>query len=266
MKTLQLSNISLSYTDNEGTGQPILLIHGNSSSGETFKNQMGSDSYKIVAIDLPGHGNSDRFPDLSHYNMPGYAEVIAEAAKELNMEDAVLVGWSLGGHIALEAVKLLPKLKGVVIYGTPPLAFPPAMEDAYFPHPAMGVGFAADITEEQAIAYADAFFSEGTTAPHQPFLDDILKTDGNARAGLAASIVPDGYEDEIKIVESMATPLAILQGSNEQLVNPNYLKSLNIPALWRGEVQIVDNAGHAPHWENADSFNKMLFEFVEDVK
>ncbi|MEN8186742.1 MAG: alpha/beta hydrolase [Bacteroidota bacterium] len=265
MKSLQLSNLSLGYIDNEGTGPSILLVHGNSSSKETFKKQLANKSYRIVAIDLPGHGDSEKYEDASSYNIPGYAAIVAEAAKALGMEDAVIVGWSLGGHVVLEAVEQLPKAKGFVIYGTPPLAFPPAMEEGFLPHPAMAVGFAAELTDEQIAAYADAFFSEGIKAPADPFLSDIRRTDGNTRAGLAASIVPDGYTDEIKIVENLTTPLAILHGVNEQLVNIEYLKSLKIPSLWKSSVQIIDNAGHATHWENSEQFNNVLFSFVDAV-
>lgn len=47
--------------------------------------------------------------------MPGYAAVVAEVAQKLGMTDGVFVGWSLGGHIVLEAHNLLPDAAGFVI-------------------------------------------------------------------------------------------------------------------------------------------------------
>jgi len=198
--------------------------------------------------------------------MPGYAQVVTEAAQALGMEDAVFVGWSLGGHVVLEAHNLLPDARGFVIFGTPPLAFPPAMEKAFLPNPAMGAAFAPDLTEEQAAAFASAFFAPGASIDLAPFVHDIQHTDGNARAGLAASIQPGGYQDEVEIVANLSIPLAILHGAKEQLVNADYIRGLTMPTLWRGEVQLVEGAGHAPHWEQPEAFNELLEAFIEETQ
>lgn len=194
-KKVALSNQTVAYYESVGEGSPILLIHGNSASGKTFIKQltgMLGQTRRVVALDLPGHGDSDPMPNAADYGMPGYAKVVAEAAEALGVETAVFVGWSLGGHIALEAVKHLPKAAGFVIYGTPPLAFPPDMEAAFKPNPAVNVGFSPEVDEEQANAYALSFFAPDAVMDLAPFVADILRTDGNARAGLAASIQPDG--------------------------------------------------------------------------
>ena len=267
-KKLQLSSIQLSYYESVGKGSPIILIHGNSASGLAFRKQINSplgENYRIIAIDLPGHGDSGRFGDIQGYNLPGYAAIIAEATEVLGAQNGVFVGWSLGGHIILEAHKLLSGAIGFAIYGTPPIAFPPAMEEAFLPNPAMGVGFTPDVTNEQAQAYATSFFAPGTLIRETTFVSDILRTDSKARAGLAASIQPNGYQDEVKIVGQLSTPLAILHGSEEQLVSLNYINQLTIPSLWRGAVQVIEDSGHAPHWEKPDEFNSLLDAFVSEV-
>ncbi|MEN8125801.1 MAG: alpha/beta hydrolase [Bacteroidota bacterium] len=267
-KKLKLSSLELNYYESTGTGSPIMLIHGNSASGLSYQRQINSplgEKHRIVAIDLPGHGDSQAFAEMSEYGMPGYAGVITAAAEALGMQDAVFVGWSLSGHIVLEAHNQLPQAKGIVIFGTPPLAFPPAMEEAYLPNPAMGIGFSPEVTKEQAQTYADAFFVPETTAPKDPFVTDILRTDGNARAGLAASIKPDGYQDEVEVVGKMSQPLAILHGEEEQLVNKAYISKLKIPTLWRNKIQTITASGHAPHWEQAEEFNRLLEAFIADV-
>ncbi len=267
-KILQLPTQKVAYYESSGTGAPIMLIHGNSSSGLSYQHQINSalgEKHRIIAIDLPGHGSSDPAAELSAYSMPGYASVVVAAAEALGMQDAVFVGWSLGGHIVLECHNQLPQAKGFVIFGTPPLAFPPAMEAAYLPNPAMGAGFKADITEDEAHAYVTAFFAPGTAAPHTPFLTDALRTDGNARAGLAASITPDGYQDEVEIVAHLTKPLAIFHGDKEQLVNAAYISELTMPTLWQNKVQIISEAGHAAHWEQPEQFNARLEAFVADV-
>jgi len=266
--SIQLKDLKLNYYESKGSGHPIVLIHGNSSSGLTFEKQINGslgDRHRVIAIDLPGHGDSDSFDDLSKYGMPGYAAAIAEAAEALGVQSAVFVGWSLGGHIVLEAHNLLPEAKGFAIYGTPPLAFPPAMEEAFLPNPAVNIGFSPEVTREQAEAYAASFFVKGVTAPAKPFVEDILRTDGNARAGLAGSIKPDGYQDEIIIAETISIPLAILHGVEEQLVSGSYIAKLTMPTLWRGKIQEIADSGHAPHWEKPEEFNRILAEFADEV-
>ncbi len=265
MKKVRLSEMTIAYRENDKPGHPVLYIHGNSSSSKTFEKQLQVSNHRCIALDLPGHGDSDHFASHTDYGIPAYAKTVAELVQVLDIEDAIIVGWSLGGHVALEAVKLLPKSKGFVIFGTPPLAFPPAMEDAFMPNPAVNVGFIPDVTDEQAVLYANAFFKEGVKAPQSPFIDDILRTDGNARAGLGASIKPDGFEDEVKIVANMKKPLAVLHGEQEALINPAYLKSLEMPSLWRGEIQFIPDAAHAAHWENPTVFNALIEAFVNEV-
>jgi len=52
----------------------------------------------------------------------------------------VIVGWSLGGHIALEAASALPDAAGFVIFGTPPVSGPADMPEAFLPNPALETG------------------------------------------------------------------------------------------------------------------------------
>ncbi|NOZ48946.1 MAG: alpha/beta hydrolase [Chloroflexi bacterium] len=265
---LQLPSQKIAYYESSGTGPAIMLIHGNSSSGLSYQHQINSalgEKYRLVAIDLPGHGNSEPFAEMSAYGMPGYAAVVAAAAEALHMQDAVFVGWSLGGHIVLEAHNQLKKAKGFVLFGTPPLAFPPAMEEAFLPNPVVNIGFKPDVTEEEARAYTAAFFTPGVPAPEVPFVTDVLRTDGNARAGLAASIRPNGYQDEVEIVANLSIPLAIFHGEEEQLVNAGYIGKLAMPTLWRNEIQVISGAGHAAQWEQPEEFNNLLEAFVTDV-
>ena len=264
-KTVQLSSQKIAYYESSGTGAAMLLVHGNSASGLTFKHQLDSalgEKYRLVAMDLPGHGDSDAVAGQSVYSIPGYAKVVAETAVALGLEDAVLLGWSLGGHIILEAHNLLPKAAGFMIYGTPPLAFPPAMEAAFLPNPAMGVGFTPEVNEEQATTFASAFMAPDSSVDLTPFVHDILRTDGNARGEMGASI-PNGYQDEVDIVANLTRPLAILHGKEEQLVSEPYINALTMPTLWRNELQIVDGAGHATHWEQPKAFNGLLADFLE---
>jgi hypothetical protein len=63
------------------------------------------------------------------------------------------------------------------------------------------------------------------------FTTDILRTDGEARVGLFASIGEGWFADEVAIAAALPVPLAILQGEDKQLISVDYLRQLTIPAL-----------------------------------
>jgi pimeloyl-ACP methyl ester carboxylesterase len=266
--TVEIGPLAIACHASAGTGPAIVLVHGNSSAARSFQHQLDGplgDKYRVVAIDLPGHGQSANAVDpAATYTLPGYAAVVAGIAQQLGLEQAVFVGWSLGGHIILEATAQLPRAAGWLIYGTPPIGFPPAMGEAFLPHPAMVATFKGDLTEAEMAAYVAAFFKPGTTEIPESFMADVRRTDPQARACHGARFGPNGYKDEIQIVANLTVPLAVVQGEQEQLVNAAYLRGLSMPTLWRKSLQIIPNAGHAPHWEQPDKFNALLAAFVQD--
>jgi pimeloyl-ACP methyl ester carboxylesterase len=268
MKTGAFQSVAgaIAFQESAGSGRPIVLVHGNSASSRAYLRQLASPlgaRRRLVAFDLPGHGRSADAADLSIYSLPGYAGILRAFAKAQRLEDAIFVGWSLGGHIVLEAAPDLPKAAGFAIFGTPPLAVPPAMEQAFLPNPAMASTFSPGMTQAQAEAYVAAFFKPGYSDIPPSFVEDVLRTDGRARAELGASI-PKGYRDEVAVVGRLRQPLAVLHGVDEQLVNGAYIAALSMPTLWRGAVHRIPDAGHAPHWEQADAFNALIDAFAQE--
>jgi pimeloyl-ACP methyl ester carboxylesterase len=253
--------------ESEGAGPPIVLLHGNSASSRAYQRQLDGPlgrRHRLVALDWMGHGQSADAADPSAYLLRGQARTLLTVIDALGLQKAVFAGWSLGGHILLEAAPDLPGARGFAIYGTPPIGFPPAMDRAFLPNPAMGVGFSPEITREQAEAYVAAGFAPGFSDVPAFFLEDVLRTDGRARAQVAASIDPSLTRDEVDVVAGLKAPLAILHGERDQLVNGAYFASLKAPTLWRGAVQTILQAGHAPHWETPDAFDALIEDFARD--
>jgi len=258
---------TIAYRQSAGPGRPVVFVHGNSSSSNTWRPLLEGgfgQKYRCVAVDLPGHGRSPAAPDSHLYSMPGYASLIADLAGALELGQAVYVGWSLGGHILLEAAPTLPEPAGIAVFGTPPVADAAGLAAAFLPNPAVMIGFTPDVSTEQARQYAASFLAPGSSVPLDAFAADILATDGAARGGVGASISAGRFADEVAIVSALTVPLAVLHGAEEQLVSLEYLRGLTIPTLWRGEVQLIEGAGHAPHLERTDAFAALLDAFIED--
>jgi len=267
-QTVSAGGQQIAYRGSRGSGRPVIFVHGNSSSARTWRAVLDGpfgERYRCLALDLPGHGQSPPASDQAAYSLPGYAGVLAGFATALDAADAVIVGWSLGGHIAIEAAPALPDAAGLVVFGTPPVSSAEQLATAFQPNPAMNVGFTAAVSPPEARAYAASFVAPGSALSLDEFVADILATDGAARAGLMASIGEGRFGDQVGIAATLGRPLAVLQGEGEQLVSLSYLRALTIPTLWRGAVQLVPGAGHAPHEEAPEAFTGLLEQFIADL-
>ncbi|MGW4116895.1 alpha/beta fold hydrolase [Actinosynnema sp. NPDC004786] len=267
-KSVTVGEQELVYRESSGTGRTVVLVHGNSSSGRTWRALVDGpfgERFRCLALDLPGHGDSPPAPAPEAYSLPGYAGNLVDFMAATDAADAVVVGWSLGGHIAIEAAPRLPDAAGFAIFGTPPVSSPAQLGEAFLPNPAVNIGFSPEVDEEAARAYATSFVAPGSTYPVTGFVADILATDGAARAGLAASLGEGRFADEVAIVAGLTRPLAVLHGADEQLVSLDYLRTVPVPTLWRGEVRILPATGHAPHEEAPEVFAAVLAEFLSDL-
>lgn len=268
-KYITIGTETIAYYESGGTGPCVLFVHGNSFSALSFRPQLESptgEKYRFVALDLPGHGLSSLASDPKKtYSLPGYAKILCAFTEALGLNDSIFVGWSMGGHIVLEATSRLKDAKGFMIFGTPPVGFPPPMEEAFLPSPSIGLIFQKEFTKDEARTFASS-----STLPGEAILDEfvstILAADGNARELLGKSVIDGNYTDEVEIVKSTEKPFAIVHGELEWIVNIDYLRTLEIPTLWKGEIQLIPGAGHAPNFNTPDRFNALLEEFIEDCR
>ncbi|QUQ63639.1 alpha/beta fold hydrolase [Kutzneria sp. CA-103260] len=242
----------LAYRSSAGTGRTVVLVHGNSSSSAVWQGVLDGpfgSRFRCLAVDLPGHGAS---PRVAGYSLPVYASALADFVPK----DAVVVGWSLGGHAVLHAARSLDHAAGFVIFGTPPIATAASLAEAFLPNPAFNVGFQGEVSTDDAIAYANAMLAPGSAVSPDVFVPDILATDPAARSGLAASVGEGRFVNEVEVVASLTKPLLVLHGGEDQLVSLDYLRSLGRP------VDVLDGVGHAIPVEAPDLLAQRLADFL----
>jgi pimeloyl-ACP methyl ester carboxylesterase len=106
------------YYEEYGSGQPLLLLHGNSVSIESFKQQIAefSKGYKVIAVDTRGQGKSSEDGKMYSYDL--FAEDMNALLNELKLDSVSIVGWSDGGNTGLiMAMKYPSKVKKLITMG-----------------------------------------------------------------------------------------------------------------------------------------------------
>ena len=94
----------------DGTGPAVVLLHGFGETGAIWEGQIEPLShYRLIIPDLPGSGRSEMIADMS---MEGLAETIRLLLQELQVEQCVLIGHSMGGYIALAFFGKIPGVAG----------------------------------------------------------------------------------------------------------------------------------------------------------
>lgn len=262
----------LAYMESTGPGSEregpvVLFIHGNSSCKEMFGRQFASpmaERYRFIAFDLPGHGQSSDAPDpAATYSIHGFADAAMALLDELKIERAVAMGWSLGGHAALEMMARWPGTLAAWITGTPP-AGGADMGEAFLQSDKMDLTFKADFTEEEARSQVQGGLGEGVQM--EPWmLAASLRADGRFRPLMLQSAIEGRDLDGRKIAETAAQPLAIVTGGAEPYVNNAFLGKVAYRNLWGGKVHVLEGLGHAPFWQAPDVFNPLFERFLDEV-
>jgi pimeloyl-ACP methyl ester carboxylesterase len=262
------NNRRLAVYENELiTDTYILFIHGNSESAQIFKEQFSSDlshTFQLVAFDLPGHGNSLPATNPSEtYRLPCLVELTGTIIEDMN-KPVVIVGSSLGGHIALEASVKYPRLvKALFLDSTPPVSSAADFAGTSLPNPAASYLFKELISDDELRQLSISCLAD---ARHFAFFEEVVKkSDPRFRSVLLQSVLNNEMQDEIAIAENGTIPVAIIHGEADKIINKHYYEGIAFANLWRGEIHLVPNAGHLPCLENPGVYNRLLKELLKEI-
>jgi pimeloyl-ACP methyl ester carboxylesterase len=277
--------ISINDTALKNDAPALLLLHGNSSSTKIFRHIFESPQitsrWRLVSFCLPGHGSSSKAPNPAQtYHMRGYAEVAVHVLQHLSIEEVVVLGWSLGGHIGIEMIELLKEprtiatakkihMKGLILTGTPPALGAEQISRGFTMGGGLGLVGKKDWTEEEAETMARNSGAAGREEFYEPWmLEDAKNTDSRARMIMARRFMgeEEGGVDQVGVVERSEVLVAVVNGAEEQFVNLDYLDAIRWKKLWRGKCVRLEGLHHAPFWEDPGVYEKVLLEFLEDVE
>lgn len=255
------------YIEKPGdSGLTILLIHGRALSVTSWEKQFFDKTlspFRMIALDLPGHGLSQRSDDINEtYALDAYKHLLIGFIGKLKLDNYILAGLSLGGHIALQALPFLPGCKGVFAM-TMPITKPMQPALMYQHGDVLERVYSADVRLEDVNRYIPILFSKTERQMPDVFTNAFFQTDIRIHEGIVNGIISGEYQDETIIIRNAAVPIAVVAGNEDQIHNLEYLDHFDLP-VWSDTYHKVPDAGHLLTWEKPIQVNNLLKTFAND--
>ena len=257
LKSVNLSFGNISYLENTTCGTSILFIHSNNSTKEAFEKQFQdqdlNQKYHLLALDLPGHGNSDRHK--TDYSLKTFTECVVEFCKALRLARPILVGHSLGGHVVIRASQRM-KLSALTILQTPPLGTPEDLYKGHRPVESLKPLFQEQLSSTEKKAVAKTFAQSVSLQSKIEKWIDVC--DPNFRKSFPASFASDPC-GEVDIVREPSIPFAYFGTSSDRLINRDYVKAV----VGEKNYFEIESDSHYFYFEQSEAFNGQLKMFLE---
>ncbi len=265
-----VGGVSLRYIV-RGTGAPVLLVHGLGEFLEAWVFNVGalSESFRVYAMDLPGHGLSEE-PAESYIREFGN-RFILDFMEAVGIERASLVGHSIGGIACLSAAidfpdrvdKLVLVDSGGLNKGIPliyRLAALPVLGEVMI-KPTIKAGIRAgmkrrfhnpEIVTEEWVDISYKYLK-------MPKMKDTMLKIVRGTIGVDSLYSEATVTDQLRLV---SVPTLIIHGKQDNIVPIEHAR-LAYKTIPRARLEIFDECGHNPHIEKASEFNEAVIAFLK---
>ena len=258
------SGLTLHY-DDAGAGRPLLFLHGWAMSGRVWRFQQPlSDRYRLVFLDQRGHGQSSAG---AGYTVDDYAGDLADFLERMELEGVVLIGWSMGVQVALQAFPAIrARLAALVLVGGTP-RFTTA---EVYPHgqapvevKGMGVRLRRDYGKTMG-EFFRGMFAEGEmeSAHYQRIVHEIV-IGGHSPDQQAAreSLKILSTVDQRELLPRIDRPVLLVHGDRD-LICPASASAYMAKRLPMGTLEVMQGCGHAPFMTRPERFNELVRAFL----
>lgn len=241
-----------------GRGEPLVLIHGLGEVKEGWRHQYElADQYELIIPDLRGHGECTRTEGIS---IPNFAADVISLLNELNIENAHILGLSMGGAVAQEIYRQSPSLCRSLMLVSTFHFFPEKLKSILFENrKAKFDSVTASGKEKEYLARMALYswdkdtvqtFNQLFKPKHETFIKS-LKTclEVNNRSLLPQIRVP-----------------TLIVGGQYDSVLPVWIQACMHKLIPHSEFIILRNTGHLAKLEAKDRFNRLLRKFLDQQK
>lgn len=246
---------------------PIVLIHCFTCAIDWWDGMMPllDKTHRVIAVDLLGHGGSEK--PASGYSIPNQADVVAQALAKLGVRDAVVVGHSLGGTVAVALAERSPQLvRKLMIIDTPPdhsgsslgliakLGFTPVIGELFW-------RVKPDFAVKKGLGVA---FAPGFDVP-DAFVEDVNRMTFSSYDD--SPTASDDYTKEEPLdqrVKDSGKPLLVIMGAEEQIIdNPAERLAEYRRTVPGAQTRLIAGAGHSPNVEKPAQTAALLLAFAK---
>lgn len=241
----------------QGKGDPALVfIHCWACDRNLWENQVPefSKKYRVVTIDLPGHGQSGQ--GRTNWSIESYGDDVKAVVTKLGLKRVVLIGSSMGAPIALEATRRMPD-RVVAIVPVDSLLdvdqkVPPDQLDAVFKQ------LQADYQGATTTLMNQFFFAPGTPAAVK---ERVLREATSRPPEMAIAILKAVFAyDAVPALKETKVPIHAINGDR----SPTNLDA-NRKYAPQFDAVIIKGSGHYPMLEDPARFNQLLTEILSKL-
>ncbi|OYT94137.1 MAG: 3-oxoadipate enol-lactonase, partial [Pseudomonas sp. PGPPP3] len=250
----------LHYED-YGHGTPLLLVHGLGSSTLDWESQIPvlSPLYRVIVIDLRGHGRSDK-PD-EHYSIAGFAEDVAALIEHLQLGTVHLVGISMGGMIGFQLGVDRPELlRSLTIVNSGPEVKAKSFADC--------VQIAKRWSLSRLLSLETIAKGLGKLLFPKPEQVELrLKIErrwprNDKRAYLSSldAIIGWGVRAQIS---KITCPTLVVSGDRDYTPVAN--KQAYVDEMFNARLVVIEDSRHATPMDQPEAFNQQLLHFLTEL-
>ena len=247
-------------------GRPILFIHGLSQSWLSWSRQLDSElarDHRLVAIDMRGHGQSDK-PRDAYGDSRLWADDVRGVIDALGLDRPVLCGWSYGSLVILDYLRHYgeDRIAGIQLVGAITKLGSDAALSVITPEfLSLVPGFFSTDVEESVRSLESALRLCFVQPPPAADLYQMLGYSVSAPPHVRQALFSRAFDND-DLLPRVRKPVLITHGANEAVVKLEAVDQ-HKAGITHAQVHIVPNTGHAPFYEDAPVFNQRLREFVE---
>jgi pimeloyl-ACP methyl ester carboxylesterase len=249
-----------------GRGPKIVFLHGLGGSQSTWQVVLGDlvENYRVVAIDLPGHGASDKSdPAGTDYAVEAIASAVVEAISGLKAGPAIIVGHSLGGAVAMQIALDRPELAaGIVLINSAGLGDEISTE-------LLGL-IDRDPGRDTARGLLELFYEDKRLVLDRG-VDEMAQTQLAAGAWPAQQAVAKAAFGEggqnLAVRErhrEVAKPVLIVWGAKDRVIPLSHATE-SLSSLPDATLKVLPNVGHVPQVEDAPAVATAIDRFVKSL-
>jgi pimeloyl-ACP methyl ester carboxylesterase len=257
----------LNYKITGNSPKQIIFIHGNSSSLEVWNDVVSNPlfaDYKLITIDLPGHGQSFRsLEPEKDYTLMGMANHLKAFIEDLNLNEYIIIGHSLGSNIVGEATDAFDGCKGFLLMGASIIGNGLSVGDIFKPNPNVGAYFMSEPNNEQLDVLVEDVAYNITPSQREFIKADFKNTDPQVRVQMAAAVAKNEYTDEIKNIEQTQRPVAVVFGAEDKLCNIAYLDKVPLDK-WENKTFLIPKSGHFSQLDQPKVLAQIISEFAKN--